>query len=416
MNIRLLVLFTFTLTVINLVAQRNFHKQNFAQMYDYNKTSLHPKFQCYHDKDSSSTIFYELDLGELTYQTKIDSSHIAKASIHYEIFYNYKAKDLLDSGTTYFKDIDNYGKNNSSIGFFEIPMSYGSEYLVHFVFTDIYGKQSTESIMDVNKLDRYSQQNYYLRGIDRLPYLHDYINKGEEFQLISEQNNLYDEIKIKYFKPNHTIARPPMLGVKSNKRIVYPDTNFDIQFTDGYSNLLKLIDQGYYFFNFSNKQEIGYTVFQFTSNYPYITSEMQMLMPLRYISSKKEFENLFNSKNKKKAIESFWVEISGSKERAKNMIKLYYNRVQNANIFFASDKEGWMTDRGMIYIVYGAPDVVYRNKSMETWKYGDHKNNARSITFDFYKTNNPFTNNDFIMSRSTTYGPSWNRAIEIWRR
>jgi GWxTD domain-containing protein len=207
-----------------------------------------------------------------------------------------------------------------------------------------------------------------------------------------------------------------MVGIKSNKRIIYADTNFDIQFSDGYSNLLKLKDQGFYFFNFSYKQEVGYTVFQFNSNYPYINTQMQMLMPLRYISSKKEFENLFHSKNKQKAIEDFWVEISGSKERAKNMIKLYYNRVQNANIYFTSDKEGWMTDRGMIYIIYGAPDVVYRNKSMETWKYGDHKSSSNSITFDFYKANNPFTDNDYNMSRSTAYGPSWNRAIEIWRR
>jgi GWxTD domain-containing protein len=416
MNTRLIGIVIFTLITINAFSQRNFHKINFAQMYDFNKTSLHPKYQCYHDKDSSSTIFYEIDLSELTYQTKIDSSHIAKATIHYEIFYNYKAKDLLDSGTVYLRDTENYGKDNSSIGFFEIPISYGSEYLVHLTINDTYGKQSSETLMDINKLDKFSQQNYYLRGVDRLPYLHNYINRGEEFQLISEQNNLSDKIKIKYFKPNNSIARPPMVGIKSNKRIIYADTNFDIQFSDGYSNLLKLKDQGFYFFNFSYKQEVGYTVFQFNSNYPYINTQMQMLMPLRYISSKKEFENLFHSKNKQKAIEDFWVEISGSKERAKNMIKLYYNRVQNANIYFTSDKEGWMTDRGMIYIIYGAPDVVYRNKSMETWKYGDHKSSSNSITFDFYKANNPFTDNDYNMSRSTAYGPSWNRAIEIWRR
>ncbi len=409
------ILIPFIAIGLRAVSQKNFQKVNYAQMYDFNKTKLHPHYQCYHDKDSSSTIFYEIDLSELVYQLKSDSSHIAKATIHYDIYYNYKAKDLLDSGTIYLKDTENYGKDNSTIGFFEIPASYGNKYLLHLSFADIYGKTDSESLIEIDKRDHFSQQNFYLRGTDRLPYLHDYINRGEEFQLISEQNNTNDYIKVKYFKPNSRIARPPMLGTQSNKRIVYPDTTYTIQFADGYSNLLKLRDQGYYFFNFSKMQKSGYTVFQFNSNYPYINTTMQMLMPLRYISSKKEFEALFHSKNKKRDIEKFWIDISGSKERAKNMIKLYYNRVQNANIYFSSDKEGWMTDRGMIYIIYGAPDIVYKNSDMETWKYGNDRR-ATSITFNFYKTENPFTDNDFIMSRSTSYGPSWNRAIEVWRR
>lgn len=417
MNIKILsiIISIFGLT-LNATSQRNFQNINFAQMYDFNKTSLHPKFQCYHDKDSSSTIFYQIDLSELTYQEMADSSHIAKAKIHYEIFYNYKAKELLDSGTVYLRDTENYGKDNSSFGFFEISTSYGNKYLVHLVITDVFGKSNSETLLDIDKLGRYSQQNYYLRGIDRLPYLQNYINRGQEFQLISEINNSENEIKIKYFKPNNIIAKPPMIGIQQNKKIVYPDTTFTTQFNEGYSNLIKLKDQGYYFFNFSNKQDVGYTVYQFNSNYPYISTPMQMLMPLRYISSSKEFESLFNSNNKQKDIDKFWIEISGSAERAKNMIKLYYNRVQNANIYFASDKEGWMTDRGMIYIIYGAPDVVYRDGNMETWKYGDHRSSNNSITFDFYKSINPFTNNDYNMSRSTSYRPGWNRAIEIWRR
>jgi GWxTD domain-containing protein len=140
-----------------------------------------------------------------------------------------------------------------------------------------------------------------------------------------------------------------------------------------------------------------------------------MVMPLRYITSKAEFKALFESEDKKKAVDDFWIKISGNKERAKNMIKLYYNRVQSANQYFVSDKEGWMTDRGMIYIVFGAPDIVYRDGTMETWKYGLQQA-SKSITFNFYRIENPFTNNDYWIDRSTNYTGPWNNAIEIWRR
>ena len=119
--------------------------------------------------------------------------------------------------------------------------------------------------------------------------------------------------------------------------------------------------------------------------------------------------------DKKKAVEQFWISISGDENRAKNMIKLYYNRVQNANINFTADREGWMTDRGMIYIIYGTPDVVYRDQYMETWQYGNYKNN-KAITFNFYKVNNPFTTNLYVMQRNEEYKYSWMKAVSVWRK
>ena len=40
-------------------------------------------------------------------------------------------------------------------------------------------------------------------------------------------------------------------------------------------------------------------------------------------------------------------------QKAKSLIAIYYNRIQNANLHFTTFKEGWKTDRGMIYVVFG---------------------------------------------------------------
>ena len=86
-------------------------------------------------------------------------------------------------------------------------------------------------------------------------------------------------------------------------------------------------------------------------------------------------------------------------ERARTLIREFYTRVESANNYFTSYLEGWKTDRGIIYIIYGVPNVVYKNKDYENWIYGE-ENNMMSINFTFHRVNNPASNNDFSLSRS----------------
>ena len=411
---KIFVSILFVLLVTSLYSQKHFSKQNFAEMYNLNSVNLHPVFQCFHSNDTVSTIFYQIDLSELKYMPNKDSVFEAQTMIHYEIYRNYKAKDLIDSGSVFFSDTDNYGKDNSSFGYFEVKLKADSKYLMLIEFTDINQDYKVRKLVDVDKTDNLNRQNFYIKGEDGLPYLQNYLPKFITYQLVS-RNSKTAKLYVRVFKPNHKVAKPPMANPDKKNRIVKSDTLFSIAFEEGESKLNELSKQGYYHYYFDSSKYQGYTLFQFNQSYPYITTAMQMLMPLRYLTSRKEFKALYNSKDKKKAVDAFWVQISGSTERAKNMIKLYYNRVQNANICFTSDKEGWMTDRGMIYIIFGAPDIVYRDAGMETWKYGDHTSKS-TMTFDFYRAENPFTSEDFILSRGIDYGHIWNNAIEIWRR
>ena len=408
----LLFIFIFHFNGIN--AQQRFDKQNFAEIYNINSINLHPDFRIYHHSDTSSTLFYKIDNSELEYKKDKYNIPTASASIHYELYYNYKAKLLVDSSTYFYTDTENYDLNNSSYGYMHLSIKSGFSYLLYIVYKDLNKDYFVRRLIDINKLNNHSRQNYYIEGTDQLPYIETYLNRGDNFILVSEQNT-EDSIKVRVFKPNNTIPKPPMIADDKNDKRIMADTIYNIPLQNGYSNTLQLTDQGYYHFYNNDSKSDGYTLYRFTNDYPYITTPMQMIMPLRYISSSKEFNSLFSSKNKKKSVDDFWVKISGDKNRAKNMIKLYYNRVQNANINFAADREGWMTDRGMIFIIYGAPDVVYRNGTIETWKYGNYKNND-ALVFNFYKVENPFTNNLYTMQRDEDYIHSWHKAIEVWRR
>ena len=119
--------------------------------------------------------------------------------------------------------------------------------------------------------------------------------------------------------------------------------------------------------------------------------------------------------NIKKNVDNFWLKIGGSPQRAKELIQAYYSRVKYANTFFSSYLEGWKTDRGMCYMIYGEPDIVYKSTSSETWIYGE-EGVYSSLSLVFTKVTNPFTNNDFRLNRSTSLKSSWYRSVEFWRQ
>ena len=124
---------------------------------------------------------------------------------------------------------------------------------------------------------------------------------------------------------------------------------------------------------------------------------------------------MIHNENKKIAVDNFWLKATRNPDRGKKIIREYYTRVQDANEYFMSYLDGWKTDRGMIYIVYGLPDVVYKTSVSESWIYGE-EGNLMSLNFTFVKVNNPFTDNDYILNRSPIYQSSWYVAVEAWRQ
>ena len=71
-------------------------------------------------------------------------------------------------------------------------------------------------------------------------------------------------------------------------------------------------------------------------------------------------------KNKENLFYSLWKDMDPTPETEHNeLMDEYYKRVSYANENFDGWKDGWETDRGMIYILFGPPDQVERtNPSM----------------------------------------------------
>ncbi|MEO8085789.1 MAG: GWxTD domain-containing protein, partial [Bacteroidota bacterium] len=156
-------------------------------------------------------------------------------------------------------------------------------------------------------------------------------------------------------------------------------------------------------------------LFVFPNSFPAVTSPEQMVECVRYLTTKREFEEMKSNPNKKAAMDKFWLDLGGNAERTKLLIKKYYTRIREANQYFSSYTEGWRTDRGMVYTVFGKPNNVYKSSTAESWIYGT-PNNALSINFFFTKVINPFTDNDYQLTREPLFEGAWMRAVDVWRQ
>jgi GWxTD domain-containing protein len=82
------------------------------------------------------------------------------------------------------------------------------------------------------------------------------------------------------------------------------------------------------------------------------------------------------AEEKKKRFLEFWAKRDPDQNTERNeLMEEYYRRVEYCNNAFASYIEGWRTDRGMVYIRFGAPENVerhpfeYNTKPYEVWYY-----------------------------------------------
>ncbi len=140
-----------------------------------------------------------------------------------------------------------------------------------------------------------------------------------------------------------------------------------------------------------------------------------MIEPLTYLLSDKEMDDMNSQADKKLAVDNFWLGASDNIDRAKEQIRIYYNRVLYANYYFTSFKEGWRTDRGMIYVIYGPPTGLYKTPTEEKWVYGNEKS-TQKISFTFKKVDSPFSYNIYRLSRSADLNSRWVQAIRSWRQ
>jgi len=208
--------------------------------------------------------------------------------------------------------------------------------------------------------------------------------------------------------------------IDSNTRVLEQQGSVLIEFK--YS----LLPRGNYRFEVETVDQQGETIYRARDfsikarNYPSVASSREMAKPLIYLMDERRHEEMMQIQDPdslKEAVDRFWLSNVGSQSRARSVINLYYERVEQANKQFSNFKEGWKTDMGMIYILFGPPWYVDRSLNRMQWSYSYDRNDPRR-SFFFERNRSPneyFPFNHYIAQRSQSYFNVIYQQTELWR-
>lgn len=123
------------------------------------------------------------------------------------------------------------------------------------------------------------------------------------------------------------------------------------------------------------------------------------IQQMRYIAKKDDLKKILETSTDKQrqAFLDFWKRIDPSPGTEQNeLLDEYYRRVNYASINFGGFQDGWKTDRGMVFVLFGAPNDIERNpfnrsartavgrarpvKAYEIWTY--HELNRQFVFLD----------------------------------
>jgi GWxTD domain-containing protein len=365
--------------------------------------------------DSISKVFVRYNLNELIYKIPNGKTYRkANYSLSYELFSSYESDVVLDGNTFTLSDSLYPGQDFELVFDFNIRAKYPGNYLLQLKFSDLNNQTSTIYTENIYKGASNVAQNYLPVNESGEIIFNNWIKSNTRFKILCKDQNL-ERLYVKSNVGEFPMAPPPFSTASPQTYKYAMQYLFTIDVDSGTSKLLDFPATGLYHFQADTSNRYGLTLYRFYDDYPNVTETQQLIPPLRFLTTTKEYKKMLSSENPKQAVDEFWVEVAGNEERAVELIKNYYSRVEYSNWYFSSFKEGWKTDRGMIYIIFGPPQTVYRRSDIETWTYGEQGSRV-SLTFDFIKAINPFTDEDYILRRQADFKNPWYVAVDYWRR
>lgn len=329
------------------------------------------------------------------------------------------------------------------------------EYIINFSVTDQSNNKQTirtaetyipnpnDQVSHITNIQIFAKDETYSESFDPIT-TYDISNQADSVRFLFQVTNNKPEkpitidTRLLKFRSDTTIARPMSWPNYNNSHIAYRGISYDKY--EVVSSSRRIINQpgsvsieflfpnlprGNYRFEVKSDSDNENELFKARDfsvkslNYPSLKTPQELAAPLYYLMNEKEYEQLMlitDNTELKKAIDRFWLKNIKNSKRAQNVISLYYERVEEANKQFASFKEGWKTDMGMMYILFGPPWYVNSSLDRTVWSYSYNFNDfetnfyfqAPRIKNKFY----PFDN--YLLLRTQQYHTIQYQQIQMW--
>lgn len=369
----------------------------------------------WHLNDTVTRVYFQMQNTGLLYKrTDSSTAFYARVRLFYKLTQE-GAQRILDSGTVFLTD-----KSESEVvdvkvlpTSFDLRATPGTNYVAEFEIVDVNRRTRYVRGINIQKTNETSDQNFLLLRGGKLHY-NNYVKAGDTLTILTKRKTI-PQLIADVYKTNIGPAPPPFSTRQRDDLPTKADSSYVAVFDATGQTTVVVPNAGLLHLRPSPISNSGLTLLVLEPAFPNVGSAETMVASARYVMNKEEYQQCLDSKEKKAAIDKFWTTLAGNNDRAREMIRRYYGRVTEANKFFTSYCEGWKTDRGLIFIIYGPPTNTYRSKRDEVWVYGNEANPS-SLRFVFNKVQNNFSQNDFVMERSPFYRDVFHSAVDVWRQ
>jgi GWxTD domain-containing protein len=364
------------------------------------------------DNDTTVRVFLQTTVPNLEANQTADQL-AQRFSINYNLISDYNSRDVLGSGSITLNDqsVRRLGNDTLNIRFDIAKLGIPNALLQLQLIDQKNGQKYLHSVPVRFRAQRFSDVYAVFEPQGLYPKLRHYFHETDTLQ-IRDLRGTPKVLTVVRYKHEFDPALSPMA---TSGRSVAPTMEVDTIFTLPTNQMFVLQEPGLYYFRGDTTEVSGIGIRVVGRRFPRMTRPEELVKPLIYISSNSEIKELASTTAPKRTLDTYWLRLtSGNEAKAKRTIRSYYRRVTQANQLFTTYKEGWKTDMGMVYIVFGKPDQVTRLKDREVWTYTQNPNFSE-INFTFARRPNQFVEDHYELVRYVEYEPIWFPTVEEWR-
>ena len=404
--------------------QKPVDSKDLSYLYNPIKNPINPHYSVLNQSDELSVLSVKFFANDLFFsEANASGVPTAEILITVKLFNINQGKLLTDTAVYKVSIVKEKGRPEYV---YDVPLKVENEnrYTAEIRILDRLRLQVVQAFVPFNTLSYYNRYNFKVQSHFNKNELFNPVLKVDEYINLLYSRGHIDSLFVSFYKPFREIPDPPSMILPEKILDYEPERIIALHYSDTLPMMFPR--EGVYHCSVGRDIKEGYTFLNLGSDYPAMSSPEIMIEPLGYLASPGEVDTLRIALKPKVALDEFWIKCGGNVEKSRELIRIYYTRVLYANYYFTSYKQGWRSERGMIYIIYGPPDKVYKTMEGENWGYrkpviksswgGRYKVSDDYLFFNFEKRDNRFSDNDYYLSRNETLVTYWDKAITSWRK
>jgi len=403
--------------------QQTADSKDLSYLYNPTKNPINPRYNVINQSDELSVLSVKFFANDLFFsEANPQGVPTAVILITAKLFNITQGKLLSDTAVYNISIVKEAGRPEYV---YNVPLKVEKdiEYITEVKIIDRLRLLVVQAFVPFNTLSYNNKYNFKAQGHFEKNELFNPVLKVNEYVNLVYSRVPVDSLFISFYKPFGEVPDPPSMLLPEKILDYEPEKVVAIPYSDTMPMMFPR--EGIYLCSVGRNIKEGFTFLNMGASYPAMTTPEVMIEPLAYLASQDEVASLRSAIKPKAALDDFWIKCGGNVNKARELIRIYYTRVLYSNYYFTSYKEGWRNERGMIYIIYGPPDKVYKTSEGENWGYrkpviksswgGRYRVSNEYLFFNFKKRENPFSDNDYYLSRSETLVTYWAQATSSWR-